>query len=417
MLLGLAAIATAWATFQAAHWRSEQALAGNRSTAARVEANRAAGVANRQVEIDVTTSSNGSTPTPAAIPPRCTVFRRFRPEFRPAVTAWIATKPLTNTNAPLTPFDMPQYRSAATEEADALEEKGNVEARASQRNVQRADRYALAVVLFATSLFFAGISGRLSDELSRRAVLVMGVRYVRRRRRLDGDVPLRRLAPPPSRTGFSPLPDDESTSPAPASSSPGRLDGCRSSLRHRRSPTPGGADCRYERGRVTTLGSTAVDLARTQFALTSLPLPLRAADARPRSPRRRHADALAPLRRRGVAATDEVLRDADADQLRDRRRHRPRPGVPVRHELGGLLQVRGRRVRGAARDRGACGLHAGGDLPRAVDLRLESPVAARPPGDDLDRGARHGSRRTSSSRRTRGCSTRPATWSRTAARS
>ena len=55
VLLGLAAIATAWATFQAAHWRSEQALAGNRSTAARVEANRAAGVANRLGEIDVTT--------------------------------------------------------------------------------------------------------------------------------------------------------------------------------------------------------------------------------------------------------------------------------------------------------------------------------------------------------------------------
>jgi hypothetical protein len=69
---------------------------------------------------------------------------------------------------------MPQYRSAARQEADALEEKGNVEARASQRNVQRADHYALAVVLFATSLFFAGISGRLSDERSRGALLVMG---------------------------------------------------------------------------------------------------------------------------------------------------------------------------------------------------------------------------------------------------
>jgi hypothetical protein len=43
VLLGLAAIATAWSTFQATHWRSEQALAGNRSTAARVEASRAAG--------------------------------------------------------------------------------------------------------------------------------------------------------------------------------------------------------------------------------------------------------------------------------------------------------------------------------------------------------------------------------------
>jgi len=175
VLLGLAAIATAWATFQAAHWRSEQALAGNRSTAARVEANRAAGVANRQSQIDVTTFEQwvdayaGGDSRLAAF-----YFRRFRPEFRPAVTAWIATKPLTNRKAPLTPFDMPQYRSAALQEADALEEKGNVQARASQRNVQRADRYALAVVLFATALFFAGISGRMSDERSRRAVLVMG---------------------------------------------------------------------------------------------------------------------------------------------------------------------------------------------------------------------------------------------------
>jgi hypothetical protein len=175
VLLGLGAIAIAWATFQAAHWRSEQALAGNRSTAARVEANRAANVANRQVQIDVMTfeqwvdAYTGRDFRLAAF-----YFRRFRPEFLPAVTAWIATKPLTNKNAPLTPFDMPQYRSAARQEADALEEKGNVEARASQRNVQRADHYALAVVLFATSLFFAGISGRLSDERSRGALLVMG---------------------------------------------------------------------------------------------------------------------------------------------------------------------------------------------------------------------------------------------------
>jgi hypothetical protein len=55
VLLALAAVATAWATYQAAHWRSEQALAGNRSTAARVEANRAAGMANREVLVDVET--------------------------------------------------------------------------------------------------------------------------------------------------------------------------------------------------------------------------------------------------------------------------------------------------------------------------------------------------------------------------
>jgi hypothetical protein len=34
-------------------------------------------------------------------------FRRFRREFRPAVLAWLKTRPLTNPSAPLTPFAMP----------------------------------------------------------------------------------------------------------------------------------------------------------------------------------------------------------------------------------------------------------------------------------------------------------------------
>lgn len=175
ILLALAAVATAWATYQAAHWRSEQALAGNRSTAARVEANRAAGVANRQVLVDVTTftqwvdSYSAGTSRLAAF-----YFRRFREEFRPAVTAWIATKPLTNPNAPLTPFDMPQYTSAAIAEADALEAKGDVQAARAQLLVTRADRFTLCVVMFAMALFFAGISTRMRSERSRTVILSIG---------------------------------------------------------------------------------------------------------------------------------------------------------------------------------------------------------------------------------------------------
>lgn len=101
-------------------------------------------------------------------------FRRFRPEFRPAVTAWIATRPLKNPGAPLTPFAMPEYRSAALANADRLEAKGDIESAVAQGHVDRADRYTLCVVLFATSLFFAGISTRLGTERTRAAVLVMG---------------------------------------------------------------------------------------------------------------------------------------------------------------------------------------------------------------------------------------------------
>ena len=174
VLLGLAAIATAWATFQAAHWRSEQALAGNRATTARVQATREADIASRQIVIDVTTFSQwvdayGTSDTELAD----FYFRRFRPEFRPAVTAWVATKPLKNPKAPLTPFAMPQYHSEAQQRSDALEVQAGMNTRTAEKYVTRADYYSLAVVLFASSLFFAGVSSRLRGR-PRIVVLAMG---------------------------------------------------------------------------------------------------------------------------------------------------------------------------------------------------------------------------------------------------
>ena len=175
ILLSVAAVATAWATYQAAHWRSEQGLAGNRSTAARVQANRASGVANRQIQIDALTFTHWvDAYTHGDKNLAAFYFRRFRPEFRPAVNAWAATKPLTNPDAPLTPFSMPQYTSAENAEADRLETKGAAESVIAQADVQRADRYTLCVVLFATALFFAGISTRLRTTGSRIFVLAMG---------------------------------------------------------------------------------------------------------------------------------------------------------------------------------------------------------------------------------------------------
>ena len=172
MLLTLAAVATAWASYQAAHYRSEQGLAGNRSTAARVQANRAQSVANRQIQVDVATFFQWVDAYQSGDAKLADFyFQRFRPEFRPAVQAWMATRPLQNPRAPLTPFAMKEYRSSGVEAADALEQKGDDAAKESQAQVKRADRYTLCVVMFAMSLFFAGISTRLRTRGSRVAVL------------------------------------------------------------------------------------------------------------------------------------------------------------------------------------------------------------------------------------------------------
>jgi hypothetical protein len=174
VLLAAAAVGTAWATYQAAHWRSEQAAAGNRSTAARVQANRAAALANRQVQVQVETFIQWVNARAAGDTELATFYRRrFRPEFRPAFAAWLATRPFTAAGAPATPFDMPQWRSAAVAQADALEAEGAAESKVASGFLERADRYTLCVVLFALTLFFAGLSMRLPSRRAQDALVAL----------------------------------------------------------------------------------------------------------------------------------------------------------------------------------------------------------------------------------------------------
>ena len=56
---------------------------------------------------------------------------------------------------------MPQYKLAATAEAQRLDAEAEVSAATVRRNIQRASNYVLGVVLFSVSLFFAGMSTKL----------------------------------------------------------------------------------------------------------------------------------------------------------------------------------------------------------------------------------------------------------------
>ncbi|HET9937951.1 MAG TPA: hypothetical protein VFQ28_04125, partial [Gaiella sp.] len=94
--------------------------------------------------------------------------------FKPAVDAWIATKPLKNANAPLTPFAMPQYRLAARADAERLDANAEVLAGQARTNVQRSTNYVLGVVLFAVALFFAGMSTKLRERRLQAALLALG---------------------------------------------------------------------------------------------------------------------------------------------------------------------------------------------------------------------------------------------------
>jgi hypothetical protein len=165
VLLALAAVATAWSSYQAARWNGEQAKASSAVNKTRIEAARASDLANAQSEVDVATFTQW-VDAYARREGRLAdfYFRRFRKEFKPAVNAWLATRPLSNANAPLTPFAMPQYRLAARADAERLDRRAEELSAMVRRNIQRSTNYVLGVVLFAVALFFAGMSTKLPSR-------------------------------------------------------------------------------------------------------------------------------------------------------------------------------------------------------------------------------------------------------------
>jgi hypothetical protein len=175
VLLAAATVATAWSGYQASRWNGEQAKAAGRTNAIRIDAARAQGLSEAQKEVDVATFSSWVD----AYLRRETelarfYFRRFRAEFKPAVNAWIRTRPLENPNAPLTPFVMPQYKLAAEAEVERLDAEAELSAASVRSYVQRSTNYVLCVVLFAAALFFAGISTRFESERLRAVALTIG---------------------------------------------------------------------------------------------------------------------------------------------------------------------------------------------------------------------------------------------------
>jgi hypothetical protein len=164
VLLAFAAVATAWSGYQATRWNGEQTKASSRTNAIRIDAARAQGLSQAQKEVDVATFIQWVDAYAHRETDLMAFYeRRMRDEFKPAFRAWVATKPLTNPNAPLTPFVMPQYRLAAEEEAERLDAEAEVSAAQVRRNIQRASNYILGVVLFSVALFFAGTSTKLAN--------------------------------------------------------------------------------------------------------------------------------------------------------------------------------------------------------------------------------------------------------------
>ncbi len=175
LLLALAAVATAWSGYQANRWNGEQVKAGSRTNALRIDAARAQGLSEAETQVDVATYIEWVKAYASGDEVLQDFFEaRFRADFRPAFDAWLATDPFENPDAPLTPFRMEEYQPASRTEAARLDAAAAASAEVVQRNLQRSANYVLAVVLFAVTLFFAGVSTKLDSQRMQVVLLVAG---------------------------------------------------------------------------------------------------------------------------------------------------------------------------------------------------------------------------------------------------
>jgi hypothetical protein len=179
VLLSAAAIGTAWSGYQAARWSGREAhnfaLAEGshaKSTREVVSAGeaRVQDLADFERWLDLETTGDQTLADLHAA--------HFQGALRTAFGPWLAQDPLNNPNAIPTPLKMPQYHQPKAELAARLETNAEhlVEDGSTARD--RADEYVLNTVFFASVLFFAGISLRISTERLRIGILALGVAFL-----------------------------------------------------------------------------------------------------------------------------------------------------------------------------------------------------------------------------------------------
>jgi hypothetical protein len=176
LLLAVATVASTWCAYQSALWGGIQTFRLADSFIAGRKAAEQSVRADQQQAIDV---GMFIYYVEAVIEDKAKsaefILKRFRPEMKVALDAWLATKPRENPDAPSSPFVMKEYSLEADREAIKLDAESVQYIELAQEANETSDSYVLLTVLYATVLFFAGIGPKFDSRVLKILVLVFGV--------------------------------------------------------------------------------------------------------------------------------------------------------------------------------------------------------------------------------------------------
>ncbi len=159
VLLSVVALTAAWSGYAAAKWNTEASVHLAEASALRAKANRAGLEAMELRNFDSSTFEAWFAAFTAGNQQAIAIAeRRFRPEFRVAFDAWMATNPDTNPAAPPGPTFMPEYEQPLLAEATELDSQAEAAFSTGTKAGQTSDKYVRTTVFLASVLFLVGIS-------------------------------------------------------------------------------------------------------------------------------------------------------------------------------------------------------------------------------------------------------------------
>ena len=169
VLLALVTITAAWAGYSAARWGTASRVEIAQSSTLRAVASRDDLTALSLRNFDASTFNAWFTAFTLNKPDKEAIAeRRFRPAFRVAFNAWMATDPLHNPHAPPGPTYMPEYKQPVQAKANELDNAANAKFLTGNKAGLVSDDYVRITVFLAAVLFLVGIGSSFK---------LFGVRY------------------------------------------------------------------------------------------------------------------------------------------------------------------------------------------------------------------------------------------------
>lgn len=177
IMLAVASLATTWCAYQATRWGGVQSLSFAEASSARIESSREFNRSMQVLAIDADLFLGWVNAYNADNQELLEFYETnlIRPEFMPYLEEWIASNPRETEDADQNPLVAAAYQQSMFARSSELRNEAEAKFAKATNASQTSDEYILTTVMFASVLFFAGVSSKFSSIRVRQPLVGMSL--------------------------------------------------------------------------------------------------------------------------------------------------------------------------------------------------------------------------------------------------